>query len=453
MLTCPSASHLNVVFRKPLKADQGSKTKANGKPKVKKEATLNIKKSGAPAGGPSPQALSALFALLERTQSKGDIQDLILEKGIVSYVGTVAVSEATLDIVVQMVVGLTRGNVRDGLGIEDSEGNPQTEGIVSLLPSLVKEEDIARFAENDRALEKKCLDDLSYWWPKLLAGVGRSNLKYIKTINKKCITKAIGKQNKTALAPKGKANIFISTNAAFIVFNQTVFGEFLRSSAANGEDPGAKRARMMAIEFAALCVEAHLPDNVNKFPELWAAAEEDGFIKTALRNNLEVLSVSTDDGEDPDGEDPDDCFFDDARFAVVRSGQSQDESTPDPDVELVAGANTVDIDFGSGNIVNCRVPAEVMASLNFPLDSSAPKLTVSISLPASTETTSGGGTGISGSASPGAALARRTGDTSSTMSSVTTPGAGNGSAGITLDGGSGDVTSAAGDAGGPGENR
>lgn len=217
---------------------------------------------------PLTECLVVLFGLLEKTQALTDITDMIEREGVVNKVKTMAKVEATLDILRMITFGFCRGTARVGDGILDRDDKPMG-GLASLIPSLVTDDEVARFQQNDRTVEGECQDRLSYWWPILLAAPGenakpkpdntlRSAIN--KAINKKGINQALGAKNKTDLTPTGTNELYISTYGIMVEFNQDVFGELLRYDFGSSPDKKelGRRARELAVEFAAVCVETSL---------------------------------------------------------------------------------------------------------------------------------------------------------------------------------------------------
>ena len=78
------------------------------------------------ADGPLTECLMVLFGLLKPTQSHTDLTDMIMEKGKVNSVKSMAKVEASVDIVRMAALGFSRGTVRLGGGILDDDGKPMT---------------------------------------------------------------------------------------------------------------------------------------------------------------------------------------------------------------------------------------------------------------------------------------------------------------------------------------
>eukprot|EP00752_Nemacystus_decipiens_P006607 g5943.t1 len=228
------------------------------------------------ADGPLTECLMVLFGLLKSTQSHADLTDSIAVKGIVNAVMTMARVEASVDIVRMTALGMSRGSVRKGNGILDGDGKPMT-GLASLLPSLVNDGEVERLQADGRRLEQECLENLAFFWPVLLDGLGkdpkdlvegakktdkRISATITKAINKKAISTAIGGRNKADLTPKGTRGLYISTAGVCVEFTQEVYGELLSVDDAVGTSEVPTKT-VVSINFAGgVAVPCEIPSEL-----------------------------------------------------------------------------------------------------------------------------------------------------------------------------------------------
>lgn len=287
----------------------------------------------------TPQALAQLFGLSERSQRDPVLLDMIRRVGVCASVKTYGVALAREDLVAFMVESIaTRKHCSTDNNEPAAGGVAGLDGVYIPMVDLVSEDDAKKLMANEGRLLDKLVAFSTESFRALSGKLDSETRKSLGGITKTAVKRLIGQraakgleetkkcsyredhrqQNQTVTDPGPDILPYMATSTTPVDFSSECFRDWanhvdttvIKSQPADtkaaekaAEKAAAKaavfkQARLMVSEFAVLAVEravSALGDSRgrrNKFDDILASLDSNGFLAKAFRKDVDILSTA-----------------------------------------------------------------------------------------------------------------------------------------------------------------